>query len=202
MKSFPPLRDSTVAMLGHNLESDEESSGQTARAAFNAEVNPLLGNLLVNLIVCRNWLVAYTELPEGQRPPVPWQDMDTMDGKDGKPDQEPLEFLQEETGYYLSVLERASRAAVLFGDVSYFEQVAYCLEEAKKTQSVENLKWLSAWTMARLNNKGEPPAAGDVAKWFSGPGPWQEKDAHDATNAFSRAALRLALAAGRRGKQK
>jgi hypothetical protein len=197
LKNFKPLMNQTAEALGSNLLDKDASK---SRAAFDAEIEPRLGCLLLEIHDLRKWLLCLAEMPPKDRPRLPWIDED-----DPSAAIDPVEFLSGEINFHLGAFERASRVACILGDLAFFEQVSHCLVSLSDPEGTtsENLKWLACYGMALLVNKRAAPPAGEVADWFNGGSKSRTVEARDATGAFNKAALKSSpLAPGRRGVRK
>lgn len=166
-----------------------EGDARAARATFGPDVHPALATLILALHTAIHRPLEI----EGEWAP----DIDGM----------------------IAAFGKASTAALLTGDGSFFDQVRHCLSMATDPQSQadENLAWLAAHTAASVVNYA-PPALppGTVRQWpaqlppppaslvmnaMNGFDSKTSLSASTARDACGRKALQLPLATGLRGRK-
>jgi hypothetical protein len=114
MKTFPPLHDLTA----RKLPQCDESARQRSCSAFNADLDPRLGDLILEM-----QRFAFGSLIEGHDEPG---DFDAL----------------------IDAFGRAASTAILVGDVSFFDQARHAVSYGEKPTEAHNLRQNSLATEA------------------------------------------------------
>lgn len=194
MKTFPdldPLTLETILELVYGI-----IDGERVRAMFDANINPFLGQLVLDLDEAARREGLLDDLPVDHR------GVDTWHGGTKRRSAASLAL----------IFSRISTVAMLVGDVAFFAQLQHCMTHGKKSEEKRvrsiNSTVLSAYRLLELENWKNPgmprPSAADMAARIDDlqGNPPGKTNAAAAVDLVNRKAISKPLSKGKRGPQK
>jgi hypothetical protein len=185
MKTFPPLDPLTEK----RLPPCDDSDSSRVRAAFNAEIDPRLGELILEM-----HRLAFGPLIQGHDEPDDFAKMADDFGK-------------------------LATTALLIGDISFFDQVRHAISYGKAPNEAHNLRQNSRAMAAYFRAKLAQPPITNGGAYFWGVGtphasqvalaldrmegrPSGTTEESTVVDLMNRKAVSLPLAKGKRGRKK